>query len=75
MEKLCLEIITISMLMENTDVEAELKSAIMTFFILCVLMNGLTMMLLLSAKIVATDILITVSTVGCSGQKIQDALY
>ena len=51
------------MLMENTDVEAELKSAIMTFFILCVLMNGLTMMLLLSAKIVATDILITVCTV------------
>ena len=55
------------MLMENTDVEAELKSAKMTFFILYVLMNGLIMMLLLSAEIVATDILITVCTVVRSG--------
>ena len=61
--------ITTAMLMENADVEAELKSATMTFCILCVLMNGLTMMLLLSAEIVATDILITVCTVGCSSQK------
>ena len=52
------------MLMENADMEEELKSAIMKFCILCVPMNGLKMMLLLFAKDVATDSLITVCTLG-----------
>ena len=51
------------MSMESIDVEAELKSAIMKFCILCVLMNGLKMMLLLPVEDVATDSLITVRTV------------
>ena len=52
------------MSMESIDVEAELISAIMKVCILCVLMNGLKMMLLLPVEDVATDSLITVCTVG-----------
>ena len=57
------------MLMENADVEAELKSAIMKVCILCVLMNGLKMMLLLPVEDVATDSLITVCTLGRTATK------
>ena len=63
MGRLRLEITAIAMLMENADVEAELKSAIMKSCILCVLMIGVKMMLLSSVEDVATDSLITVCAV------------